>query len=79
MHSEAGIFIVHSDESFSYIYAGKGGISSQTIITVVVPTVVSVGIFSISCYCFICRKPRKTYDNIKGGNGKSIINLELNI
>ncbi|KAL6348151.1 hypothetical protein AAG906_039599 [Vitis piasezkii] len=41
---------------------GKGGISSQTIITIVVPTVVSVGIFYILCYCFISRKARKKYN-----------------
>ncbi|RVW21208.1 Cysteine-rich receptor-like protein kinase 8 [Vitis vinifera] len=48
---------------------GKGGISSQTIITIVVPTVVSVGIFYILCYCFISRKARKKY-NTEEENGK---------
>ena len=61
------------------IYAGKDGISSQTVITIVVPTVVSVGIFSILCFCFICRKPRKKYDTIEGENGKNTSNLAPNL
>ncbi|KAL6348094.1 hypothetical protein AAG906_039249 [Vitis piasezkii] len=47
---------------------GKGGISSQTIITIVVPTVVSVGIFYILCYCFISRKARQKYNTTEEEN-----------
>ena len=52
------------------IDAGKGGISSKTIVIIVVPTVVSVVIFSILCYCFICRSARKKYDTIEAEKGK---------
>ena len=50
--------------------AGKDGISSKTIIIIVVPTVVSVVIFSILCYCFICSRARKKYDAVEAENGK---------
>ena len=52
------------------IDAGKGGISSKTIVIIVVPTVVSVVIFSILCYCFICRSARKKYNTIEAEKGK---------
>ena len=55
------------------IYAGKGGISSQTIITIVVPTVVSVGIFYILCYCFISRKAKKKYNSTEEEKGEILI------
>ena len=55
------------------IDAGKGGISSKTIVIIVVPTVVSVVIFSILCYCFICRSARKKYDTIEAEKGKILV------
>ena len=52
------------------IDAGKGGISSKTIVIIVVPTFVSVVIFSILCYCFIRRCAKKRYDTLEAENGK---------
>ena len=52
------------------IDAGKGGISSKTIVIIVVPTVVSVVIFSILCYCFICRSAWNKYNAVEEENGK---------
>ena len=70
--------LMHSQEDFQFallmirvlVDAGKGGISSKTIVIIVVSTVVSVVIFSILCYCLICSSARKKYDAVEAENGK---------
>ncbi|CBI29180.3 unnamed protein product, partial [Vitis vinifera] len=58
---------------------GKGGISSKTIVIIVVPTFVSVVIFSILCYCFIRRCAKKRYDTLEAENVEFNITTEQSL
>ncbi|XP_058197644.1 cysteine-rich receptor-like protein kinase 10 isoform X8 [Rhododendron vialii] len=46
---------------------GKGGISSQVITAIVVPSGVAIILF-ISCFCFITRRAKRKYNSLKEGN-----------